>query len=159
MTIETTAFIVGIILGTLTIGSAAYVWIRNQNFGMGGSVLSVVGLALVGLSIWSTVKIEVSAEGLQAEFKRLESQLNTVAQANQEVTQEVKNVADTAQRSKEQFVELTRVLEERGTLDSEKKTEILKPVLEAPPIDVKRLNMAAEKLKRVTDVRAVRPRQ
>jgi len=111
MNIQTATFIVGLILGTLAVGSACYVWIRHRVFGVGGGSLSVVGFALVGLSIWSSVKIQVSEGGLQAEFQRLSRQVQAVAQANETVAQEVKKIGETNEIGKRQFVELTKVLE------------------------------------------------
>ena len=165
MTIQTAAFVVGIILGSGSVCSAAFVWIRNQAFGLGGSMLSLVGVTLVGLSIWSGVRINVSGEGLKAEFNRLSEQVETVAQANQAgieanqvVTQEVKNLAETTETAKKQFAELTNVLEAKGTLEPDKKNAILKLVQQAPPIDLKRLDGAAAKLKAAGEKRAMQSR-
>jgi hypothetical protein len=138
------------------------VWIRNQVFGLGGSALSLVGVTLVGLSIWSGVKINVSDEGFQAEFNRLQEQVKTVAQSNQTgieakqvVTQEVKNLAENTERAKEQFAALTNALEAKGTLEPDKKNAILKPVQEAPRINLKVLDGASEKLKAAAEKRAI----
>ena len=44
--ITMTALILGLILGTLMIGACTYVYVRKQEFVLGGSVLTLVGTAL-----------------------------------------------------------------------------------------------------------------
>jgi hypothetical protein len=163
MNVQTAAFVVGMILGSGAVSSAAFVWIRYRAFGTGGSVLSLLGVALVGLSIWSSVKINVSDQGFQAEFQKLAQQVDAVAessqagiQANREVAQEVKNVAEATEAAKQQFIELTTTLEAKGTLDPAKRAEILRPVLTAPVVDLKRLDSATKKLEDASKVRATR---
>ncbi|HEY3302914.1 MAG TPA: hypothetical protein VGL70_05185 [Candidatus Binatia bacterium] len=149
MDIQTATFIVGLILGTLAVGSACYVWVLHRAFGVGGGSLSVVGFALVGLSIWSSVKIQVSEGGLQAEFQRLSRQVQAVAQANETVTQEVKKIGETTEIGKRQFVELTRVLEAQQVAKPNQLENIRRPILTAPTVDVKRLDKATRDAMRV----------
>ena len=43
-------------IGCLSIASACYTWVRSRMFGLGGIVLSAVGLILIGVSFWATVE-------------------------------------------------------------------------------------------------------
>jgi len=142
MDIQTATYIVGIGLGILAVASACYVWVSHQTFGVGGCTLSVVGLVLVGLSIWSGVKIKVGEGGLEAEFQRLSRQVEAVAQANETVIQEVKKIATVTETGKQQFIELTRVLEAQRVAKPTQLENIRKPVLTAPTVDLKRLDKA-----------------
>lgn len=87
--IQAAAFIAGIVIGCVGVGGARFVWIRHRVFGMGGSVLSVVGVAMLGLSIWSGIRIEIDREGLRAEVTRLQEQVDAVVEANETVVREV----------------------------------------------------------------------
>ena len=44
------------VIGCLSIASAGYTWVRSRTFGLGGIVLSAVGLILIGASLWASVQ-------------------------------------------------------------------------------------------------------
>ena len=44
------------VIGFLSIASASYAWIKNKMFGLGGIVLSAVGVILIGVSLWASVE-------------------------------------------------------------------------------------------------------
>ena len=71
MNVTNMVIIAGLILGSLAIISVCWVWVSKQVMGTGGGVLSFFGVMLVGLSIWSRASVEVSPEGVRAEFERL----------------------------------------------------------------------------------------
>lgn len=71
MNIIDIAFYIGLILGSALLLGAMYVYIRRQIFGLGGVVLVVFGSFLIGLSIWTSFKVSVNADGsVSAEYKR-----------------------------------------------------------------------------------------
>jgi hypothetical protein len=47
--------LVGFAVGFFAIASACYHWIRSRTFGLAGVVLSIVGIALLGASLWVSV--------------------------------------------------------------------------------------------------------
>lgn len=55
--------IMGLILGTICVLAAIYNFVRHQNFGLGGVVLVVFGALLLGLSIWHSIELSISADG------------------------------------------------------------------------------------------------
>ena len=60
--------------------SLLFVFIKHKTFGIGGSVLTVSGVMLLGLSIWKTVEISVTAKGeiggkLEALIQRTQPQI------------------------------------------------------------------------------------
>jgi hypothetical protein len=55
------AILVGVGLGSAAIITATAVWGRRQIFGYGGSALCLAGVILLGLSIYSSVKLAISA--------------------------------------------------------------------------------------------------
>lgn len=44
------------VIGCLSIASAGYTWVRSRTFGLGGIVLSAVGLILISASLWASVQ-------------------------------------------------------------------------------------------------------
>ena len=70
----------GIIFGSLLLGSVAFVYVRHREFGLGGSILTPFGVMLLGLSLWKSVDISVSADGgLKAEFRSIKETAETAA--------------------------------------------------------------------------------
>jgi len=57
------AFLAGIGLGGAALATATVIWGRKQIFGYGGSALCVAGVLLLGLSIYSSIRISVSPTG------------------------------------------------------------------------------------------------
>lgn len=144
MEIRDAAFVLGLVLGTLAIVSACWVWLRRQTFGVGGGVLSMVGLVLVGLSVWSTAKVQVSPTGgLSAEFERLERQVDELAERNAEVAEEVVKVAEAVDTTRSRFVDLTEALERRPGFRPGELESLRAPVPEPLTTDVEALREIA----------------
>jgi hypothetical protein len=57
--------LVGVVFGSLTIGTACFVWARKHVFGFAGSVLCMAGIVLIGLSIWQSVELVVNRDGIK----------------------------------------------------------------------------------------------
>lgn len=134
--------IIGLIMGSVTLLTACYVWLRKQVFGLGGGILSLVGVILIGLSLWSNVSIEVSEGTIKAEFDRLERQMNDMAHANEAVTEEVGAMWRVVDTNKDQFIQLTQELQTRRTISQERLDEIREPVLTVPQVDVQKIDSA-----------------
>lgn len=143
---EDWVYVVGLIMGAVALGSACWVWLRKQTFGVGGGMLSLVGVILIGLSLWANVKVEVSAEGLKAEFERMERRLDAMAEANVSVSEEVRNLATVTETHRSQFVKLTESLERQQTLAPEILAPIRREVEAAPRIDERHLTTAIQQL-------------
>ncbi len=87
--IEDLAFLVGIVIGSIQLLAVSWVWIQKQVLGMGGITMSFVGVALVGLALWSSIRIEASPDGFIAEFEQELRQLNNSVQQVEEQVGEV----------------------------------------------------------------------
>lgn len=92
----------GLIVGLLMLLAVCYVYVARRDFGLGGVVLSVFGVVLVGLSIWKTVEITVSANGdVTATFvQRFERQLNELRTATNQVQTNVAHLRTTVASTK-----------------------------------------------------------
>jgi hypothetical protein len=65
----------GIIFGALAISSVSWVWFKQQIFAYGGSVLSVTGIVLIGLSIYKTVDVTAAPSGIGIKLAEMENLL------------------------------------------------------------------------------------
>ena len=138
--------VVGLIIGSAAVLTACFVWLRKQVFGTGGIVLSLVGVILIGLSIWSNVSIQFAEGRFSAEFNRLQAQLDEMAEAGIAVSEEVGTMWDVVQANSQQFVALTDNLEQRQTLTTNQARSLRTPVLDAPAVSRMRLDSARVKL-------------
>lgn len=71
----------GIIFGALAISSVSWVWLKRQVFAYGGSVLSVTGIVLIGLSIYKTVDVRAAPDGIGLKLSEMENLLKEQGQA------------------------------------------------------------------------------
>lgn len=71
----------GIIFGAAAISSVSWVWLRRQIFAYGGSVLSVTGIVLIGLSIYKTVDVRAAPDGIGLKLSEMEGLLKEQGQA------------------------------------------------------------------------------
>jgi hypothetical protein len=55
------AVLSGVVVGSAAIGTACSVWARRQVFAYAGSALCVVGIVLIGMSIWQSVEFGVGS--------------------------------------------------------------------------------------------------
>lgn len=161
------ALVVGMVFGAVMIGSVCIVFVKRSTFGMGGGTLSVLGVLLIGMSVWSTARIEVSPEGLKFQVEQLRERVEDVQERAEQISgevqearvqteevatgvSEVKNaartlaaelaeVAVTAQTSNQQVLRLSRSLQERQAIDPEVAREIEQSLRRAPQIDVERI--------------------
>lgn len=122
MNIQTVAFIVGLVLGSLAILCACYVVVRGRTVGALGSLLVIAGIALVGLSVFGSIKIKVTAAGI--ELDALKEKVAEVAQASQEVSQEAEKISASAESNRQQLIILTNALRTQQPLTAEQVTAI-----------------------------------
>lgn len=144
MDVRSIAFFAGIVIGSAAILAVAFVWIRKQTFGIGGSVLCSVGVVLLGLSVWTTMKIEISQQGISWEFER---RLATVLEANEALTEEVQVLARNNEAARQQLTALTDTLQEARVLDVQRADQIRQPAQAAPSVNLQRLERVDEALR------------
>jgi len=70
---------VALVSGIACISTSNIVWYRKQIFATGGTVLSLSGVILIGLSVWGNVQIE--AEGWKINLKRVATALSNNPEA------------------------------------------------------------------------------
>lgn len=104
------AYTVGLLVGVIVMLSVVYVFIKERTLNTGGVVLSLIGMILIGLSIWSNIKIQT--EGLTLELKKIKGEVSQLASASKVVTEEVTKITRDIDASNQQVLNLTRVLSE-----------------------------------------------
>ena len=110
------AYAVGMVMGSVAVVSASYVWVRHQRFGVGGAFLSFVGVVLVGLSVWSRARVEISESGLLAEFERLQQRLEEVTRTNDRVQHNLDSLQIRLAANERQFLAMARVLRDKSLI-------------------------------------------
>ncbi len=167
MELTQVALVVGMVFGAFMIGSVCVVFIKRSTFGMGGGTLSVLGVLLIGMSVWSTARFEVSPEGLKVQVEQLQERVERVQEraetisgevretqaraeelageveqvqtAARNISKELADVALTTRTSSQQVLRLSEALQEREVLDPAVGREIHERLMRAPEIDVDRI--------------------
>lgn len=128
--IDDLAFLAGIVMGSILLLSVSWVWIQKQVLGASGVTMSLVGVTLVGLTVWSSVRIEASPDGLLAEFnsrledlaetvEEVDSDLQEVVDTNISFSRDIESLAGTVNTNSQQFVTLTNELQTARTINTE----------------------------------------
>jgi len=110
------SYAVGMIMGSVAVVSASYVWVKHQRFGIGGAFLSFVGVVLLGLSVWSRARVEISEDGVLAEFERIQQRLEDVTRTNDRVQRDLDSLQSRLTASEQQFLAMARVLRDKSLI-------------------------------------------
>lgn len=110
------AYGVGLLIGSVALLAASYVWVKHQRFGSGGAFLTFAGLVLVGLSVWSRARLEVSDEGMVAEFEKLQQEVAELSTANARLSSSMDSLQGRIVAGERQFESLARKLTEQRVL-------------------------------------------
>lgn len=149
MSMQRWAYITGIVCGLGLIGSVVFVYVTTREIAIPGLGLSLVGALLVGMSIWSSVKIKIDQTGVDAEFRRLQGQVNKIAEAAAEVSEEVTKIARVTEANRSYFAEVDNFFETHEEPPPERLSRFRDQVLDAPLIDLQRLDSAKLRLESI----------
>ncbi len=141
--------IVGMVMGTLLILTAIAVFWSKKAFPAGGIGVTLVGLVLIGMSQWSTIKLKAGGVDVEVELKALKKQVQETAAATADVATETRNAAAGADVTRRQVAILTSQLAERALVAPQASIDIQSALRSAPQFDEKRLVRANERLERI----------
>lgn len=137
MDIKSAALVVGLLLGSLMIIAVCAAHLKDRSFGTGGGVLTLGGVLLIGLSVWSQAEISISGEGVEARFKSIEQKVNDVEQKNQSVTQRLEvvdqNVKQVNEVSQAATEELTKVAQTQNS-NTQRVAQLTEALAAAKPV-------------------------
>jgi hypothetical protein len=137
MSIQYVAFIVGIIVGALILLAVGRTFVRRGTLGAGGSLLSVIGLVLVGLCLWSS--IEIKAGDLSLKLNRTIDQVVAV-------TEQVEVLAKSTETARQQMLEITTALDQPQGARPERVAEIRRKLTATPVVDPRKLAITKDAL-------------
>ena len=105
----------GIALGALLIVSVAWVWLQKQIFGMNGAGIGLIGVVLVGLTLWSSISVSYSDEGFEFELTRLQERIDQAETELQQATEQLTAVRSTNADLSARLSELSAVTVSQNT--------------------------------------------
>jgi len=123
------AFIVALVIGTAMLLSVCWVYIKNQSFGLGGSLLSMLAVILIGMSVWKEMQFSIGKDGIKAHLAQVAFVAATIAvgeggisaKATQTLEKTLEFKMDKGAQSLEVFL---GPIGPNGTFDPEKIQEI-----------------------------------
>jgi hypothetical protein len=145
--------IVGMAMGTLLILTAIAVFWSKKEFPAGGIGVTFVGLALIGMSQWSTFTLK--APGL--EFQAMRAKLDSTVSAAAIVAGEAQHAAAAAEATRQQVGTLTSQLAARNLVSPMASIAIHRALDAAPRTDTTKLRIATDHLRRL-NIPQLRPR-
>jgi hypothetical protein len=137
--------IVGMIAGGILILTAVAVFLIKKEFPSGGVAVTMVGMALIGMTQWSSIKI--TAQGI--EVQRIAENTRKIAAAVDEVAAQTEQAEAGIEATRQQVVALTAELETRHVLPSESSRAIGVHLSAVPRIDRSKLAAARSALQGV----------
>jgi hypothetical protein len=87
MFIQLVSFAFGLLLGSILLLASVHNFIKYRTFGLGGSVLTVFGTMLVGLSLWSQFEITIDQGKLSARYILSQELGQRAAQVNNQIAE------------------------------------------------------------------------
>lgn len=95
----------GVIIGSLMLLSVIWVWVSKQHFQLGGTLMSIFGTVLIGLSVFSSVTVKIG-DDLLVQFNALQEEVDTLREVNATLVTEVSTIATTTELQRQQFIAL-----------------------------------------------------
>jgi len=79
MSLDMVVFIVGIVMGSILILSVTFVYVTKNKFGTGGTVLALIGVVLIGLFVFTKIKIAIPGIAeLEADLRDTQQAIQTI---------------------------------------------------------------------------------
>jgi hypothetical protein len=137
--------IVGMAAGAVLILTAVAVFWSKKDFPAGGVMVSMVGLVLIGMSQWSSIKITAGGATIEA----VRAEITKTAAAAEEVAAQAQQAAEAVEATKKQLASLTDLLETRQVLPAAAAEPIRARLAAAPNVDLTKLGKARATLRDV----------
>lgn len=136
----TAVTIAGIVAGGILILAAVTVFLIKKEFPAGGVTVTLIGLVLIGMSQWSSIKLTAAGVTLEA----LTNNVKQMAAAAEEVATQAEQAAAGVETTRQQLVGLSQELETK---------QVLPPAV-VRPIQSKLYNMPRADLSKLAKARA-----
>ena len=96
---STAVEIVGMALGAIVVLAFCWVWVKKQEVSFPALGGLLIGAFLVTASIWAHVQIQVSKDGVSANFDRLQKEIAGVQVAHQDLAGKTLQLTDATQEN------------------------------------------------------------
>jgi len=140
--------VAGMVMGILLILVAIAVFWSRKDFPPGGVAITVVGVVLIGMSQWNSIKID--AGGVSIDLTTIKTQIQQTATAVDQVAEQAERTAAAAETTRQQLVALTGQLGAKRVLTPAALQPIHTSLNAVPRVDVTRLRTARENMRRIT---------
>jgi hypothetical protein len=137
--------VVGLVFGGALIAAAIYVFVKKQEFALNGVAVTLLGLLLIGMSQWTTIKIK--GAGIDIDLSTLQRQLSETAEAVDALAEETVNAAAAAETTREQLLTLSNQLERQRVLPPSLTRPLRDSLRTGPRIDTAVVNAARVRLR------------
>jgi hypothetical protein len=107
-----------------------------------------MGVFMISFTLWARVKVSFGPEGWQAEFERMQQQVETLRMANLNLNQQIETIAVASEVERNQIVALTEVLQEREVVNPQSLEMIRRDLRRAPAVDRDMLHSTREMVER-----------
>jgi hypothetical protein len=94
MSFDMVVFIVGLVVGSFMIIIVSLVYFKNQKFGTGGTVLSVLGVVLIGLFLWVRIKIVITGVAeIEADLRQTQIAIQDIQAQRDSIERELSGIS------------------------------------------------------------------
>jgi len=138
----------GLILGTLLILTVIALALKNRKVSVGECFLVVMGVFMISFTLWARVQISFGPEGWQAEFERMQKQVETLRMANLNLNEQIETIAVANEIERNQIIALTEALQERRVVNPESLERIRGELRRSPKVNRDMLHSQRELLVR-----------
>jgi len=136
-TLTNAVIVTGLVMGSLTLLSAIWVWYIKQTFGYGGTLLSFFGAVLIGLSVFSRAEIRIGE--VEITIERLAQRVESLQEINTAMSTDFIALAKNVELQRSQFVMLSNSMRSANPDVSNAIEDIVRPLNEAQAVDTARL--------------------
>lgn len=163
MNLATIVFVAGLLLGALILLAVLRVYMEKKAFGVGDASFASLGVVLMGLSVFTSVSVTVSATELKAQFDTVKKQMNevtkqsavlerrvaTVAESSGTLSEGLANMGEKLNQGETTVAQLTDALQRSRAVPPEAAERIRSSARTTPQIDVQRYRNLSQELRRV----------
>ena len=100
--LESIVFVSGLVLGSLIVLAVIFSYLKGRKIGLTDLLLALIGVVLVSLSLWQTMRLSSDGKGVNFEFSKLEKKIEN----------NTGTISDTTKNLNSQVVDLNRKIEQ-----------------------------------------------
>lgn len=139
--------VTGLVAGAALVFAVIWVIMKKQEFSVGAIGLALVGLVMIGMSQWSTIRI--SGGGMDIDISTLQRQVAETAEAVDALAEETVATANVAETTRDQLLSLSSELQRARTLPTGVTGAIRDSLTAAPHVDTANIRNLRSSMARI----------